>query len=248
MTVIRKQYIIEMPFTLNEYNICQLYTVADMSRSVTKGDVGVEILENVDFTHEVLGNCRKTHKVMYLNSHVPSAIRAVLPKKSLILDEISYNSFPKCITTYTNRIFSQDRFLITVESQHKEGEFVENIMNLSEKEYKKFEKDYIKINEPAEDKDYDPSKFEKRYDRKIGSENPRMFCYKNVTIKFDVWGFGWISYELERQLRKIFLSSHQRMYCTMEKWNGLTIEDIRNIENETKEILESKITNLKNSE
>lgn len=52
--------------TVEEYRIAQLYTVADMSKSETKGDTGVEILKNEPFEDAVMGKGQYTHKIYYI--------------------------------------------------------------------------------------------------------------------------------------------------------------------------------------
>ncbi|KAG0434985.1 Phosphatidylinositol transfer protein alpha isoform [Dictyocoela muelleri] len=241
MTIIQKLYIIKMPFTLKEYEICQLYTAAKMSIDESKDDAGLEIKENKEIEHEVFGKCQKTYKVMYLNDRVPWFVRSVLPSDSLILDEISYNAFPKCHTTYTNRYFSPDVFTVIVESDHKEGPVInKNILEIDEKIYKKIEKDKISLDEKVIDEKYNPSAFSKKIDRPLDGGSKIMVCYKYVTIKFESYGLGWIAYEFERRLRDIFLGSHQRMYCTFNEWKNLTMDDIRNLEDEAKKILDKK--------
>ncbi|TBT97470.1 phosphatidylinositol transfer protein [Hamiltosporidium tvaerminnensis] len=269
MTTLRKEYRIVLPVTLSEYNIAQLYTVAEMSKSESTGDTSIEILENIDFDHEIYGKCRKTIKTMNLNSKVPSVIRKVLPSKALSLEEVAYNLFPKCVTTYTNKAFSSSSFKVTVESLHIDGNiYKENIFNKSIGEWKETKVEYIDISKTIVDTKYDPTVFrsEKKgigplviqsRDGKDKSKNkeykdwieecvdkniPLMTCYKYVTVEINYFGFGWLTKEVDRNIQKIFIGAHQKLFCDMDNWCDLTLEDIRQIEVTTKEELKKIVS------
>lgn len=241
MKIIHKLYMIELPFTTKEYEICQLYTAARMSIDESHGDSGVEIVENRDVEHETFGKCRKTLKTMYLHSRVPKVIGKVVPKKWLIVDEIAYNAFPRCHTTYLNRRFGPETFQITIQSDHKDGPVVdENILNIDEEVYKNITKEYIRLDEKILDARYNPKKFTETSERPLYNSPVKMVCYKYVTVKIDYWGLEWTANEFNKYVRDIFLAAHQRMYCTYNEWKNLTIEDIRKLEKEAQLVLDEK--------
>ncbi|EJW04480.1 hypothetical protein EDEG_01297 [Edhazardia aedis USNM 41457] len=251
MTIIHKEYRIVMPITTQKYNICQLYTVAALSKSESTGDTSIKIVENKDYDHEVLGHCRKTHKILNLNSKVPYIIRKCMPSNdALKLVETAYNAYPKCSTTYTNKYFNENTFKMTVNSVHVDGvDFQDNINEMPANIWKNTKVDYIDI---AVDGEYEvkPSDYisqkakigplHKGWIEDFKKQNiPLMTCYKQVSIEINCFGLGWLVNEVEKQLRKIFATSHQQMFCQMDDWYDLTIEDIRKIEEETKKLLDN---------
>lgn len=69
-----------------------------------------------------------------------------------------------------------------------------------------------------------------------------MWCYKNVTITCKYFGLQTIVENLIRkQQLMIFTRSMRQMIGQMDEWDGLTIEDIRVMEEETKKRLDQLI-------
>lgn len=94
----------------------------------------------------------------------------------------------------------------------------------------------------------------------LKSECPHMCAYKLVTVKFRWWGlqtkveniihkvgpggygqqppaFFTLS-SLSQQEKRIFTNFHRQLFCWIDKWVGLTMEDIRRMEDETQRELE----------
>ncbi|XP_073392189.1 uncharacterized protein [Physcomitrium patens] len=68
---------------------------------------------------------------------------------------------------------------------------------------------------------------------------PVMCAYKCVTVDVPYWGFGsrlekFISKNAQR---KILLEGHRKCFCWLDEWHGLTMEDVRRMEDETTEAL-----------
>ncbi|KAG8596918.1 hypothetical protein GDO81_002102 [Engystomops pustulosus] len=73
------------------------------------------------------------------------------------------------------------------------------------------------------------------------SENcPRMCAYKLVTIKFRWWGLqNKVESFIQKQEKRIFTNFHRQLFCWIDKWIDLTMEDIRRMEDETQKELEA---------
>lgn len=94
-------------------------------------------------------------------------------------------------------------------------------------------------------------------------ECPHMCAYKLVTVKFRWWGlqtkvenfihkvelwqyskphssFAAVSslFFLSQQEKRIFTNFHRQLFCWIDRWVGLTMEDIRRMEDETQKELE----------
>jgi Phosphatidylinositol transfer protein len=109
-----------------------------------------------------------------------------------------------CISVVFTNGFLQNRFSITVETWHKDNDInIENVHELPPDLLAKREVVYLNIaNDPIEEKEYsqetDPRIFTSQKTGRgplrpnwVETCQPRMCCYKLVTIKFKVFGFEW---------------------------------------------------------
>jgi hypothetical protein len=61
-----------------------------------------------------------------------------------------------------------------------------------------------------------------------------MWCYKVVIVECKIWGLqSKIEAKLMDVERGLFLRLHRRMFCTLDKWIGMSMEQIRAFEDET---------------
>ncbi|KAG8145940.1 hypothetical protein E2320_012381 [Naja naja] len=69
---------------------------------------------------------------------------------------------------------------------------------------------------------------------------PKMCAYKLVTIKFKWWGLqNKIENFIQKQEKRIFTNFHRQLFCWIDRWIDLTMEDIRRMEDETQRELEA---------
>ena len=85
--MIIKEYRVTLPMTVEEYQVAQLYSVAEASKNETGGGEGVEVQRNEPYKgHPLLGNefseGQYTYKVYKLASRVPNFVRMIVPKGS----------------------------------------------------------------------------------------------------------------------------------------------------------------------
>ncbi|KAM9102433.1 phosphatidylinositol transfer protein beta isoform [Sarcophilus harrisii] len=67
-----------------------------------------------------------------------------------------------------------------------------------------------------------------------------MCAYKLVTIKFKWWGLqSKVENFIQKQEKRIFTNFHRQLFCWIDKWIDLTMEDIRRMEDETQKELEA---------
>ena len=116
---ITKEYRIVLPITVDEYQVAQLYSVAESSKvttiynyihktsdqNETGGGEGVEVRKNEPYPEGEEANKNSlgrkgqyTHKLFHLESRVPSFIKMIAPKGSLTIDEKAWNAYPYCKT------------------------------------------------------------------------------------------------------------------------------------------------------
>lgn len=93
-------------FLLLQYQVAQLFSVAEASKDNTGGGEGIEVLKNEPFTnYPLLGgkynSGQYTYKIYHLASKVPAFIRLLAPKGSLEIHEEAWNAYPYCRTVIT---------------------------------------------------------------------------------------------------------------------------------------------------
>lgn len=255
-----KEFRIILPISVEEYGVAQLWSVAEASKNETGGGEGIEVIENYPYDDN-RGKGQYTLKNYHLASRVPKAAKMIAPKGSLEFREEAWNAYPYCKTVVSNPAYmGQANFMVSIESWYKEdfGE-LENVHNLSCEELRNREVIYIDIvNDPVSSKDYkideDPTKFHPNkaphrgplsrdwiQELKRGKKPnvPHMCAYKLVRAHFKWFGFQTlVEGIIQSQEKRIFRNFNRQVYCWMDKWLGLTIEDIRRIEDEAKEELE----------
>lgn len=128
-----------LPLSVEEYQVGQLWSVAEASKAETGGGEGVEVLKNEPFDNVPLlnGQFNKgqyTHKIYHLQSwvfanlilktipvsfrKVPSLIRKIAPKGSLAIHEEAWNAYPYCKTVITNPDYMKENFYVKIETIH----------------------------------------------------------------------------------------------------------------------------------
>ncbi|GLD52374.1 phosphatidylinositol transfer protein beta isoform isoform X2 [Lates japonicus] len=68
---------------------------------------------------------------------------------------------------------------------------------------------------------------------------PKMCAYKLVTVKFKWWGLQTkVENFIHEQEKRIFTNFHRQLFCWIDKWVDLTMDDIRRMEAETQRELD----------
>jgi len=253
-----KEFRVTLPLTVEEYQVAQLFSVAEASKNETGGGEGIEVLRNEPFTdYPLLGGKfnqgQYTYKIYHLQSKVPAFIRLLAPKGSLEIHEEAWNAYPYCKTVISNPGYMKDNFYIVIESYHindRGGQ--NNVHELPPEKLGKRDVVFIDIaNDVVSHSDYkadeDPSTFQSK---KTGRGplkgrgwqehcDPVMTCYKLVTVEFKWFGLqNRVESFIQSSERRLFTKFHRQVFCWMDRWHGLTMRDIREIEDRTKEELD----------
>jgi hypothetical protein len=250
-----KEFRIPLPLDISEYQVAQLYTVSEMSKQESSGDSGVEVLANEPYEDSEFGSGQYTHKIYYLGNRLPGFLRTLFPRSAFQLEERAWNSFPYCKTTLTNG-FLRDRFCIDIETWHHSELDIENVHGLDENEIQEREVISIDIANDKVDSGYsestDPTLF---HSVKTGRgpltrnwmlmEGPKMCCYKLVRIKFQIFGFERrVENLIFKSQSDLFQKFHRKLFCLIDQWFGLTMEDIRSLEEKTKRDLDAIVSRV----
>ncbi|XP_019716772.1 phosphatidylinositol transfer protein alpha isoform-like [Hippocampus comes] len=247
-----REFRIVLPVSVDEYQVGQLYTVAEASKNETGGGEGVEVVVNEPY-EENGEKGQFTHKIYHLKSKVPTIVRRLAPKGSLEVHEKAWNAYPYCRTILTNS-YMKDTFEIKVETWHKPDMGEKENIHGHEK-WDKAQVIHIDIADPVSDKEYkadqDPAKFKSAKTGRgpLGPEwkkdilndpsCPHMCAYKLVTIEFKWRGLqSMVENIILKAERRIFTHFHRQLFCSIDKWIDLSMDDIRKMEEETKKELD----------
>ncbi|XP_036124010.1 phosphatidylinositol transfer protein alpha isoform isoform X3 [Molossus molossus] len=217
--VLLKEYRVILPVSVDEYQVGQLYSVAEASKNETGGGEGVEVLVNEPYEKDGEKG-QYTHKIYHLQSKVPAFVRMLAPEGALNIHEKAWNAYPYCRTVITNEYMKED-FLIKIETWHKPDLGTqENVHKLEPEAWKHVEAIYIDIADRSQvlSKDYK------------AEEDPAKF--KSIKTGRGPLGPNW------KQERRLFTNFHRQLFCWLDKWVDLTMDDIRRMEEETKRQLD----------
>ncbi|CAG8470318.1 25167_t:CDS:10 [Racocetra persica] len=233
--------------------VAQLYAVAEASKAETSGGEGVEVIKNEPYDN---GRGQYTYKIYHLSSKVPTLLRALAPSGALELYEEAWNAYPHCRTVLTNG-YMKENFKLVTETMHidkSRGE-VENALNISQDLLEKRQIVIVDIaNDPVDKKDYqedlDPTLFHSEKTGRgplkgdwIKTVTPVMTCYKLVTVEFKWFGLQTkIEAFIQDAMHSLFIKFHRQVFGWTDKWFGMTMEDIRVLEDKTKLDLEESLS------
>jgi len=73
------------------------------------------------------------------------------------------------------------------------------------------------------------------------SVEPVMTAYKLVTVQFKWWGLQTkVENFIHTTQRRLFTNFHRQLFCWTDKYHGMTMADIRALEEETKHALDKE--------
>ncbi|KJE96268.1 retinal degeneration B-PD [Capsaspora owczarzaki ATCC 30864] len=250
-----KEYRIPLPLTVEQYRIGQLYMIAKKSREESEGEgSGIEILVNEPYENGPGGKGQFTRKIYHVGRHLPSWIKAVLPKSAFILYEEAWNAYPYTRTKYQCPLV--DKFVLDIETRfYNDDGSQDNVFGLSNSELKERTVDFIDIVNDKVEKDYKPEEDPGLYVSKVTQRGPLksdwvktatplMCAYKVCRVEFRYWG---LQSKIERfvhqaAIRNVLLRAHRQVWCWQDEWWTMSMEDIRAMERETQAALAQVMT------
>jgi len=223
----------------------------------TGGGEGIEVVKNEPFEGVPLlgGKYRKgqyTYKKYHLASKVPAFIRMLAPKGAMEIHEEAWNAYPYCKTVISNPGYMKENFIIIIESLHvaDRGD-KQNVHELPPDKLKQREVIMIDIaNDPVNQNDFkpteDPANFKSAKTQRgplvgkwQGKVDPVMTCYKLVTVEFKWFGLQTrVESFIQKAERRLFTNFHRQVFCWIDRWHGMTLEDIRALEDRVREDLD----------
>jgi len=149
--------------------------------------------------------------------------------------------------------FLGDRFSIVIESMHlPDAGTTENALGADVGVLSKRKVEFLDICTPTEDASLDPTKIgcprAGRGPLEPGwqtSAKPIMCCYKLVTIQARIFGLqGKLESTIEKAQADLLLRFSKQVYCLMNDWYGMSMDDIRIYEERIKQELDDRISGL----
>ena len=197
-----------------------------------------------------------THKLYRVASKVPWFVRKIVPKDSLIMKEKCWNIYPQVKTVVTNQYFRSNFRLeldtITRECVDCEAEF--NVHNLTPEQLDKREIVVVDISEPSTFGQYkeeeDPTLFKSQKTGRgplvrgewMKTQKPMICVYKLLLIEFKVFGLQTrFENYFKNAYKQMFLTFHRQIFCWIDNWIELTLDDVRKIEEDLAKLLVEKI-------
>uniref|UniRef100_K3W5H1 Phosphatidylinositol transfer protein N-terminal domain-containing protein n=1 Tax=Globisporangium ultimum (strain ATCC 200006 / CBS 805.95 / DAOM BR144) TaxID=431595 RepID=K3W5H1_GLOUD len=261
------EFRVPLHMTVDEFQVAQLYMVVDASEKMTGDGEGVEILKNEPYDNtdgkmgvsEISGwtiprtKGQYTRKHYYVKSKIPGFVSAFCPEDSMVLIEEAWNAYPHCVTVIVNGYLAKNKFYICIESNHlPDSGDTENAVNMSNNELSNRTVEYLDIAQKLPKQtlkdDCDPSTYksvktsrgplQKGWQKKV---SPVMTCYKAVRVNFEYWGVQGKAEKIIRdQQRQLFHHTLRQAQCLTDDWFGLTMDDIRRLEENVAAKLEAK--------
>lgn len=252
-----KEYRIPLPLTVDEFHRGQLYATSEASRQETGGGEGIEVITQQDFTSDTLRPGETltgiyTKKKYYLRSKAPWILQKMLPQEAFELVEESWNAYPYTRTVITNPKYMKENYKLTLESIHlADNGHSDNPLNGPRKReiiYVDICDDKV-IGKAAYKEDNDPKVFVSDKTKRgpldndwIENHEPIMCAYKLVSLHFKWTGFSNIVEKtIHRQYPKVFTLFHRLAYTLIDSWFDMSLDDIRQFEEETAEMLKKQL-------
>uniref|UniRef100_A0A6I8NEG3 Phosphatidylinositol transfer protein N-terminal domain-containing protein n=1 Tax=Ornithorhynchus anatinus TaxID=9258 RepID=A0A6I8NEG3_ORNAN len=237
-------------------HVGQLYSVAQTSKDNTGGGEGIEVLTNQPYEGGPGERGQFTHKIYHLQSKVPGFVRLFAPEGSLVFHEKAWNAYPYCRTGEKGRSSGDrgmDDFFIKIETWHHPDMGTQDNVIYSLEGGAWMWARGLAHSSPSPSQDYkpeeDPALFKSvktgrgplgpDWQRELASRPPHMCAYKLVTVKFRWWGLqGRVESFIHKQEKRLFTNFHRQLFCWLDRWVDLSMEEIRRLEEETQRELD----------
>ncbi|KAK6637865.1 hypothetical protein RUM44_008287 [Polyplax serrata] len=257
--VLKKEYRICMPLSVEEYKIGQLYMIARHSNEESVSGEGVEVVYNHPCEDAVHGKGQYTEKKLHLSNRLPYWVQSFMPRVFYVIEK-SWNYYPYTITEYTCSFIQRFHILIKTRFQNDNGSS-ENCLGLTAEELAGRTIEYLDIAydevsarkyKEEEDPRYFQSKSTGRGPLIEGwkySFQPIMCSYKYVQVSFEVWGLQTKAEELiHRSIQEVLLLGHRQAFTWIDEWYGMSLADVRLYEGQMQKQTNEKVGKVEDEE
>ncbi|XP_032473198.1 phosphatidylinositol transfer protein alpha isoform-like [Phocoena sinus] len=186
-----------------------------------------------------------THKIYHLQGKVPTFVGMLAPDGAVDIYEKAWNDYFYYRTVITNEYMKED-CLIKMETWHKVDLGAQkNVHKLEPEAWKHVEAIYIDIADQSEvlrqnyKAEEDPEKFlsiktgrgvlDPNWKQELVNQKDclYLYAYKLDTVKFKGWGLqNKVENFIHKQERHLFTNFHRQLFCWINIWVDLTMENI----------------------
>uniref|UniRef100_A0A3Q1F7T3 Phosphatidylinositol transfer protein cytoplasmic 1b n=1 Tax=Acanthochromis polyacanthus TaxID=80966 RepID=A0A3Q1F7T3_9TELE len=214
------------------------------------GGEGVEVVRNEPDVHPQHGPGQLTEKRIYLSSKLPSWAKAFAPRFFYVTEK-AWNFYPYTLTGMFISFLPKFSIRIETRFENNNGNN-DNVFGDSPTPSDSI--CFLDIlSDPIPEKHYRESEDLSRWrSTKTGrgpledgwrdDQEPIMCSYKRVQCSFEIYGFQTRTEEfIHRNIRDILLVGHRQAVAWIDEWHGLSLEEVREYEQEMQEKTNSKV-------
>ncbi|XP_041726309.1 cytoplasmic phosphatidylinositol transfer protein 1 isoform X3 [Coregonus clupeaformis] len=254
--MLMKEYRICMPLTVEEYKIGQLYMISKHSSEQSGGGEGVEVVRNQPDSHPQHGLGQFTEKRIHLSSKLPSWVSVFVPRVFYVTEK-AWNFYPYTITEYS--VSFLPKFSIRIETRFENNNGNNNNVFGDRPTPAESVSHLDILVDPIPDKHYKETEDLSRWvSEKTGrgplvegwwkDSTPIMCSYKRVKCSFEVYGLqGKTEDFIHRNIQDILLVGHRQAVAWTDEWHGMSLEDVREFEQQIQEQTNSKLKSTQNN-
>uniref|UniRef100_A0A8C0GSJ4 Phosphatidylinositol transfer protein N-terminal domain-containing protein n=1 Tax=Chelonoidis abingdonii TaxID=106734 RepID=A0A8C0GSJ4_CHEAB len=218
------------------------------------GGEGIEVLAN-----ERPGETgQNTHKLYHLHSKVPDFVKMLAPKGSLLITGVaglggSGLCYRPSLPPGPQNQYVRDNFIIRIEMWHKPDLGTQDNVNeprplaapppsMPHGQSRRRPPISPAPGAPqghARARPRQPHPLPPSWELASNKESPHMCAYKLVTVNFHWWGLqGCMEQFIHKQ--RLFTNFNRQLFCWLDKWVDLSMDDIRRMEETQKELDEMR--------
>lgn len=233
MKIIRK-LAIPMPLTLEQYTKGYRYIICKISLEETEASkadsIKISLLESKKAENEEFGSCKFTKKLIDVSPKIPSIIKAVVPKKSLLITESSFNNFQKCRTNYLSEYFSDKKFSIQVDSLITNCDNFEKKFVKTKTETEVFLNDDIFFIDIRKDDKENKIDLKQKLEENWYQNGEVLVVEKTINVNIGIFGIGSFAKDVIKEYQVQFFEQNKKIFNTKEIWENMSDEEILKLE------------------
>jgi len=244
------EYVIPLPFTLDQYRVGYLWSQLEFSKQETGGGSGVEFIEHRQVTEPEPG--KYTHRVYYLEKKFPRIVTTFVPLKYFQVHETSTSFSNYTETKYSHEDIAPENFGVSLQSTSSDKHH-ENIFELTSDQLKLRKSVFIDIsqNYNAKFQDYDERSDPTQFKSEKLSFGPLskitwledkncpniLYIHKMYSVNVAVPGFNHIKPKIIENLTRMMYKFYRQMFCWCDIWLPLSLQQVEAMEQQVKQEL-----------
>ncbi|KAA8498693.1 Phosphatidylinositol transfer protein 2 [Porphyridium purpureum] len=248
-----EEYRIGMMYMIAKSSLQEAMAAQDAA--VSKASRPIHIRRNEPYyanEHGLPNPGQYTEKKYNLRAHLPKFVAAMVPESASYVVEYAWNAFPVCRTTYEAPMFGE-KFVLTIDSIYADDQTAaSNKFGLSKKELSERQvclldmcsEEFVPFESNSSE---NPTLWKSTKASRGGIKKdfwktavssrasfPLMYAYKLVRLEFRKLGLQTKVEQWGQRygMRNNFIRYTRRIVCWADEWYGLSMEDVRQMEDQ----------------